>query len=203
MKSDGSFVSGRQGRGSLATSSGKTDGDEDMKTSSLSGLHPGERLGYLLHDVSRLRKTFMDKWLKPLGITRSQWWVLANLARHSGESMKQTELANTLTVGKVALGGLLDRLEESGYIARRVDPEDRRAKRIRLTRAGSAMLSTIEERAKSLNQEMMHGVTFEEVVATEEILQRLKQHLMTVVNKSPDSGEAPGDEDEGSLDDPL
>lgn len=202
MKSEGSFVSGRQDRHSLASKAGGANGDEDMKTSSLAGLGPGERLGYLLHDVSRLRKTFMDKWLKPLGITRSQWWVLANLARHSGESMKQTELANTLTVGKVALGGLLDRLEESGYIARRIDPEDRRAKRIRLTRAGSAMLSTIEERAKSLNQEMLHGVTFEEVVATEDILHRLKQHLMTVVNRSPDS-DAADNEDEGSLDDPL
>lgn len=154
-----------------------------MKTSSLAGLQPGERLGHLLHDVSRLRKTFMDKWLKPLGITRSQWWVLANLARHSGENMKQTELANRLTVGKVALGGLLDRLEESGYIARRVDPEDRRAKRIRLTRAGSAMLSTIEARTKSLNQEMLLGVTFEETLATEEVLQRIKEHLVDVVNR--------------------
>jgi DNA-binding MarR family transcriptional regulator len=196
-------VSSRQESSTLASMQSGANGDDDMKTSSLAGLEPGERLGYLLHDVSRLRKTFMDKWLKPLGITRSQWWVLANLARHSGESMKQTELANTLTVGKVALGGLLDRLEESGYIARRIDPEDRRAKRIRLTRAGSAMLSTIEERAKALNQEMQHGVTFEEVVTTEDILQRLKQHLVNVVNKSPDSGDATDDEDEGSLDDPL
>lgn len=195
-------VSGRQESSALASKQAGANGDDDMKTSSLAGLEPGERLGYLLHDVSRLRKTFMDKWLKPLGITRSQWWVLANLARHSGESMKQTELANTLTVGKVALGGLLDRLEESGYIARRVDPEDRRAKRIRLTRAGSAMLSTIEERAKALNQEMLHGVTFDEVVATEDILQRLKQHLVTVVNKSPE-GEDATDDDDGSLDDPL
>lgn len=195
-------VSSRQESSTLASMQSGANGDDDMKTSSLAGLEPGERLGYLLHDVSRLRKTFMDKWLKPLGITRSQWWVLANLARHSGESMKQTELANTLTVGKVALGGLLDRLEESGYIARRIDPEDRRAKRIRLTRAGSAMLSTIEERAKALNQEMQHGVTFEEVVTTEDILQRLKQHLVNVVNKSPDSGDAT-DDDEGSLDDPL
>lgn len=158
-----------------------------MKTSSLAGLGPGERLGYLLHDVSRLRKTFVDKWLKPLGITRSQWWVLANLARHGGESMKQTDLANRLTVGKVALGGLLDRLEESGYIARRVDPEDRRAKRIRLTRAGLAMLSTIDERIRWLNREMLHGVTFDEIVATEDILHRLKEHLVTVAGRSPDS----------------
>ena len=36
----------------------------------------------------------MDRALKPLGITRSQWWVLAFLSRHDG--MTQTSLANDL-----------------------------------------------------------------------------------------------------------
>ena len=43
------------------------------------------RLGYLIHDVSRLRRTLFDKWLSPLGITRSQWWVLAFLSRKEDE----------------------------------------------------------------------------------------------------------------------
>ncbi len=91
-------------------------------------------LGFLIHDVSRLRRTVFDKALKPLGITRSQWWVLTNLSRNSSHEMMQTELANVLDIGKVALGGLLDRLEASGYIERRADPVDRRTKRIVMTR---------------------------------------------------------------------
>ena len=66
------------------------------------------RLGYLIHDVSRLRRLSFDRELAPLGITRSQWWVLAFIARNDG--LPQTELANELEVGKVALGALVDRL---------------------------------------------------------------------------------------------
>ena len=51
------------------------------------------RIGFLIHDVSRLRRTIVDKALKPMGITRPQWWVLANLSRHEGGGMMQTELA--------------------------------------------------------------------------------------------------------------
>lgn len=135
------------------------------------------RLGFLVHDVSRLRRTVVDKAFKPLGVTRSQWWVLANLSRHNGESMMQTELAEVLDVGKVALGGLLDRLEANGLIARIADPVDRRAKRIKLTMAGTALLSMLQERASVVNDEMAQDLTAEEVKLAEDILHRVKMRL--------------------------
>ena len=93
------------------------------------------RLGYLIHDVSRLRRMMFDRELAPLGITRSQWWVLAFISRKDG--LPQTQLANELDVGKVALGALIDRLETSGFVVRQADPVDRRVKRVYLTRAGA------------------------------------------------------------------
>src|SRR5256885_11961003 len=65
------------------------------------------RLGYLIHDVSRLRRMMFDRVLAPLGITRSQWWVLAFISRKDG--LPQTQLANELDVGKGAVGALIDR----------------------------------------------------------------------------------------------
>ncbi|WP_284734849.1 MarR family winged helix-turn-helix transcriptional regulator [Sphingosinicella terrae] len=142
-------------------------------------LTPGQfRLGFLVHDVSRLRRTVVDKALGPLGITRSQWWVLANLSRHDGEGMMQTELARVLDIGKVALGGLLDRLESNGYVARKPDPVDRRAKRIEMTDAGADLLAAIQDRAAALNRQMMAGITAQEIAATEDILHRMKQRLL-------------------------
>ena len=88
------------------------------------------RLGFLIHDVSRLRRTVVDKIMKPQGITRSQWWVLTNLSRNSSNEMMQTELANVLDIGKVALSGLLDRLEASGFVER--PPRKGRRRRRRL-----------------------------------------------------------------------
>ncbi len=136
------------------------------------------RLGFLIHDVSRLRRTVIDKALKPLGITRSQWWVLSNLARNSSHEMVQTELANVLDIGKVALGGLLDRLEASGYIERQADPNDRRAKRIVMTRKGEEVLEKMQEQGAELNRETLRDITAEEVHIAEDIMHRMKKRLI-------------------------
>src|SRR5260370_24587622 len=84
------------------------------------------RLSFLIHDVSRMRRTAFDQLMKPLGVTRAQWWVLAHLSRSDG--MMQTQLADALDVGKASLGTFLERLEASGLIERRDDPIDKRAK---------------------------------------------------------------------------
>ncbi len=67
------------------------------------------RFNFLIHDVSRLRRSAFDRYMKPLGITRSQWWVLAYLSREDG--MTQSRLAEELDLCKVAIGGLIDRVQ--------------------------------------------------------------------------------------------
>jgi MarR family transcriptional regulator, transcriptional regulator for hemolysin len=147
------------------------------------------RLGFLLHDVSRLRRTVFDKAFKPLGVTRSQWWVLANLSRHSGTPMMQTELARVLDVGKVALGSLLDRLEANGLVVRIADRQDRRVKMIKITPTGDTLLSQIEQRAAQLNGEMLKDITADEILMVEDLLHRMKQRLVQMDHetRTPDN----------------
>ncbi|MBB35075.1 MAG: MarR family transcriptional regulator [Hirschia sp.] len=136
------------------------------------------RLGFLIHDVSRLRRTVVDKIMKPQGITRSQWWVLTNLSRNSSNEMMQTELANVLDIGKVALSGLLDRLEASGFVERKADPTDRRAKRIAMTKKGEKILASMQLHAVKLNTEMLEDISPEEIQYAEDILYRMKRQLI-------------------------
>ena len=51
------------------------------------------RLGFLIHDVSRLRRSAFDRCLKPLNVTRSQWWVLAYLSAEARASLASTAAA--------------------------------------------------------------------------------------------------------------
>src|SRR5271170_8425184 len=99
------------------------------------------RFGFLIHDVSRLRRSVVDRALKPLGVTRSQWWVLAFLSRADG--MSQVALADELDVGKVALGQLIDRLEKTGFVSRRPDDAVKRVKRVYLTKRSQALIARI------------------------------------------------------------
>ena len=135
------------------------------------------RIGFLVHDVSRMRRTLFDQAMKPLGITRSQWWVLSQLSRHARTGMLQTDLARDLDVGKVTVGGLIDRLEAAGYVVRQPDAVDRRAKRIVITEEGRAVLKQMVTVGQSLNRVILAGLSQDEVEATERALSVMKDNI--------------------------
>lgn len=151
------------------------------------------RIGFLVHDVSRMRRTLFDQAVKPLGLTRSQWWVLANLSRHEGGGMMQTELAHLLDVGKVTVGGLIDRLEASGHVERRPDAVDRRAKRIFITAKGYRVIEAMSAVGAELNEVILNGVDPAHVKIAEDVLHDIKENLRRRL--SADALEA-GDDDE-------
>ena len=150
------------------------------------------RIGFLVHDVSRMRRTLFDQAMKPLGITRSQWWVLSQLSRYTREGMLQTELARHLDVGKVTVGGLIDRLEAAGYVRRQPDAADRRAKRITITDEGRAVLRQMVAVGHGLNQVILAGLTPDQIEATEQALSLMKDNIRAGMTERDDADLAVG-----------
>jgi MarR family transcriptional regulator for hemolysin len=138
---------------------------------------PYVRIGFLVHDVSRMRRTLFDQAVRPLGITRAQWWVLANLSRQETRGMIQTELARLLDVGKVTIGGLIDRLEASGHVERRADPVDRRVKRIFITAKGYEVIEQMKSVGHDLNTVVLNGISMKEVLIAEKVMHKMKDNL--------------------------
>lgn len=134
------------------------------------------RLGYLIHDVSRMRRTAFDQLMRPLGITRAQWWVLAHLSRHDG--MAQTQLASMLDVGKASLGSLLDRLEATGFIERRPDAVDRRVKRVFLSRSSQQLLERLVAIEAEFNEQILGTLSNEDRDSLIRMLSVIKEALL-------------------------
>ena len=153
----------------------------------MSKLSQDFRIGFLVHDVSRMRRTLFDQAMKPLGITRSQWWVLSQLSRHSRAGMLQTELARDLDVGKVTVGGLIDRLEASGYVIRTPDAGDRRAKRIQITGEGGRVLKQMVSVGQALNRIILAGLSQADVEQTERVLSLMKENIRRSITDGVDA----------------
>jgi DNA-binding MarR family transcriptional regulator len=158
------------------------DSDFDMPMVALPNMAPKQlidlKLGFLLHDVSRLRRSSFDKLMKPLGITRSQWWVIAHLSRHDG--MMQTELAMLLDLGKVTLGGIVDRLEAAELVQRRPDATDRRAKRIYLTEKAIKLIRDMQQAETEHNRFVLKDITPDERESMTNLLSKMKSNLKAV-----------------------
>lgn len=142
------------------------------------------RFGFLTHDVSRLRRIVVDRALKPLGITRAQWWALAYVSRREG--MTQTALAAQLDLTKVAVGGLVDRLEIGGFVERRPDKRDARARHVFLTRSGQKLVSTIRDNVDIVETKILSAITAEQLDQAASVLLRIKEQLIDMLGGDAD-----------------
>lgn len=102
-----------------------------------------------------LRREF-DRRAAPLGVTRAQWRTLAWVARVPG--MRQVELADHLDIEPITVCRILDRLEESGLVERRRDPDDRRAWQLFLTRKAEPIVGELRAVAASLASDAFDGL---------------------------------------------
>jgi MarR family transcriptional regulator for hemolysin len=159
-------------------------GDQAAVAAAISEQQAGAQpftFGYLVHDVSRVRRVVMDMAMRPYDITRSQWSVLTTLARGGNDGMMQVDLARLMEVGKVTVGGLIDRLEASGHVERRPDATDRRVKRVFITEKGHGVVKLMVEVASTMNQRILAGLSPEEVAMCEQVLGRVKRNLKTIL----------------------
>ena len=83
-------------------------------------------------------------WLKPLGLTYTQYIVLLVLWEKDGISV--TEIGERLMLDNGTLSPLLKKLEQAGFIRRERSHEDERIVVITLTEAGKAL----QEKAKDI-----------------------------------------------------
>jgi DNA-binding MarR family transcriptional regulator len=114
--------------------------------------------GFLVHDVARLfGRRFNQRALLFLGLTRAQCKVLGYLARNEG--INQAGLADLLEIKPMTLVRQIDRMEEDGWIERRPDPGDRRARRLVLTAKASRILTRILDLSTEVRTEAFAGLS--------------------------------------------
>ena len=152
---------------------------------------PDPVFGFLVHDISRMLRKRFDRRARDIGLTKSQWIVLAHLARHEG--IHQGGLADILELEPATLARHLDRLEDTGWIERRPDPSDRRAWRLHLTGKATPVLEKMGDLVEITTREALAGLSLEE-------RERLQAQLLTIRANLTDrpEAEAPAAEEEAT-----
>jgi MarR family transcriptional regulator for hemolysin len=148
--------------------------------------------GFLVHDVARLRKALFDERMKRFGLTRSQWWVIGHLNRRDG--VTQSALGRQLEMTKVTLAGLLDRLEEKGWVERRADEHDRRVRRIFLTRELKGLRREMDVAAIQINERCFARVSPEDRRRVIAVLLAMKDNLEAMAKGTCERTDARGSE---------
>jgi DNA-binding MarR family transcriptional regulator len=144
-------------------------------------------LGFLLHEVARLMRKRFEQRAKDLGLTRSQWQVLAYLSKNEG--IHQSGLADMLEVEPITLVRILDKLAERGLIERRQHPNDRRIWRLYMCDAARPMAEAMREIGDRTRAEALEGVSPEQREQLFEILSTMKTNLVQACRTSATENE--------------
>jgi MarR family transcriptional regulator for hemolysin len=134
-----------------------------------------EPLGFVIHDVARMMRWDFDRRAGTVGLTRSQWSVLVHLFRADG--IQQKELAELLDITAITLTGLLDRLERDGWVERRADPADRRAKRVYLTQKVAPVMKELRAVGREVRKAALAGLSESEQQTLMELLLKVRNNL--------------------------
>lgn len=99
-------------------------------------------LGADLARLVRLWRALIDHRLKPLKLTQTHWVTLYNISQLPPEQ-SQIQLAKAIGIEQPSLVRTLDQLEEKKLICRHTCANDRRAKRIKLTKESEPFINEV------------------------------------------------------------
>jgi len=132
---------------------------------------PDRSFGFLVHDVARLYGRRFDRNGRRLGLTRAQCRTMGYLARNEG--INQAGLADLLEIRPMTLVRQIDRMQEAGWIERRPDPTDRRARRLFLTDKARPVLGRIWDVATETQDQVLAALSPDQSDQLIELLRRV------------------------------
>lgn len=137
--------------------------------------HSVEReLAFLLVDAGRKLNDAYDLHMKPLGLSRAKWRVMAYVSRTPGIS--QSELAESIECSRMAISSLLDRMQMKGLIERREVEGDRRIRAVFLTESGSALVRKMNKIAADVLDGVFVGTSASDREQLQTLLQTIKNN---------------------------
>jgi MarR family transcriptional regulator, transcriptional regulator for hemolysin len=133
--------------------------------------HPDRSFGFLVHDVARLFVRRFNRNGRRLGLTRAQCHILGYLARNEG--INQVGLADLLEIRPMTLVRHIDGMQDAGWIERRPDPADRRARRLFLTEQARPVLRRMWDVATETQDQALAPLSPDEADQLIDLLRRV------------------------------
>jgi MarR family transcriptional regulator for hemolysin len=146
-------------------------------------LNPLRTFGFLLKDTSRLHAQRFEQRAAALGLTMPQCRVLIYLANQEGIS--QVQLAELTDLEPMTLVRTLDCLESHGWLERRNDPADRRARRLYLKAKGRPLVDEIWRLVDLTRQEAFAGIPKKHADLMIELLEKIQSNFASLEPLEP------------------
>lgn len=134
----------------------------------------------LLYELVRAYQafeTYSAAHIRTLGLTASQFDIVATLGNTNGMSFR--DLGEKTLITKGTLTGVVDRLEAKALVRRVASPSDGRSQMVQLTKAGEMMFSKVFPAHLCHLERVFKQFSQRDMDTTEATLQKLKDAFLT------------------------
>ena len=118
------------------------------------------------------------------GLSKSSLNILMVLRHCGSEAMQLHELSELLLVSKANITGVIDHLEQKGYVKRTVDAHDRRARYARITKKAEALLDEFMPAHYGNINRLLRAVTDEDKEMLIQLLAKMRASLRANASES-------------------
>lgn len=114
--------------------------------------------GHLIRRLHQISTQVFAKRMQDAGfdLTPVQFAAMEAIITHPG--IDQAGVAALIAYDRATIGGVIDRLEQKGFVTRTVCKNDRRAREVRVTRKGSQLFDEILPIVTALQDEILPGL---------------------------------------------
>jgi len=126
--------------------------------------------------ISRYSRSYIWGRLKKFKIGIGQSNILRVLS-HDGDGISQEEISERLDLDNTTVARTVQKLEENGYVEKRRDKNDKRVKRIYLTKKSKKLKQSIEDAKDDLTNILLNGISDDEFQACVSVLEKMYKNL--------------------------
>ncbi|AUS08917.1 hypothetical protein C1X05_08705 [Laceyella sacchari] len=124
---------------------------------------------------------YLAQRLESFGIGSGQYNYLFALYENDGQS--QQKLSELLLVNKSATVKAINKLEELGFVERRVNQEDKRYYHVYLTSKGWSVMPQLKKIVAEVQEELFRGMSDEERTLLLRLMRKMAHNITTTVRQ--------------------
>jgi len=139
-------------------------------------------IGRKISCVFRNSHSFFDTVFEEFDIGRGQLHYFMYIVNH-GNGSSQEEITHALEIDKATTTRALKKLENNNYIVRKSDKNDKRIKRVFLTKKGENIKDELKKTSEMWEKKISKGIPEEKMDVFLEVLEKMKENLINEKNK--------------------
>ncbi|MDP4179869.1 MAG: MarR family transcriptional regulator [Bacillota bacterium] len=142
-------------------------------------------IGRWISIIYRFGQSHINKNLEQFNISSGQNVILLTLYRNGGIS--QEVLSDYLKIDKGCIAKSIKKLEDEGYIQRKVDLDDKRAYKVFLTQKALEIIPQIQESIKNWEEIIISDLSDNEKEMMEQILYKMARKACNIKEKNEEN----------------